>query len=104
MDLVGDAHGHEDGAGLEVEVVRKVILEVGLLQLPDQIRAGIVRVKVLQLDLGNETEAVVEFVGCEEDQAVDVEFVFNIAGIEMGLAVGAEADAVVPCHFLGGGK
>ena len=59
---------------------------------------------MLQFDFGDETETAVEFVGGEEDEAVDVELVGHIAGVEVGLAVGAETEAVIPCQVLRFGK
>ena len=104
MDLVDDAERNQKKTGLKMVVVFEIVFKIGLLQFPHEIRAGIVRVKVLQLDFGDEAEAVVELVGCEEDEAVDIELVRDIAGVEMRLAVGAEAEAVIPLHVLWHGE
>jgi hypothetical protein len=96
VDLVGDAEGDEDRTRLEMVLVAEIELEIRLLQLSHEVGAGIVRVKVLQFDLGNKAEPGAEFVSGEKDKSVDVELVGHIAGVEMGLTVGTEAKAVIP--------
>ena len=100
MDFVGDADGDEDGTGLEEVVVAEIQLEVGLLEFPFNIGAGIVGIEMLQLHFGHEAEAAVELVGGEEDEAMDVELVRDIAGIEVSLSVRAEAEALIPTEIL----
>ena len=52
----------------------------------------------------DETDFIREIVAEEKDEAVDVELVKLVASAEVGLAVGAQADAVDPVFLFWGKK